>query len=259
MKKDGSISSASVKVSDVSYTYAGAIDALCGVSFKVERGKRTGLIGPNGAGKSTLFLCLLGLLPGFTGCIRVGELDVSSHGDLTELRRRVGLVFQDPDDQLFNPTVLEDVAFGPLNLGLSKEESAARSRESLKLVGVPAELFDRPPHRLSRGQKRRVAIAGILAMEPGLILLDEPTSDLDPRGRRGLADLLATLAPTMIIATHDLEFVLETCDNVVVMDAGEIVTSGEPRSIMSDREIMHSHGLEVPHSLTAHTVAHHNS
>ncbi|MFO8055713.1 MAG: ATP-binding cassette domain-containing protein [bacterium] len=259
MKHQLEISSAAVGVRYVSYTYPGAVDALFEVSFQVAAGSRTGLIGPNGAGKSTLLLCLLGLLPGFSGAIEVGGTKVLPDHDLTELRRRAGLVFQDPDDQLFNPTVLEDVAFGPLNLGFSQKESETRARESLSRVGVSQELFDRPPHRLSRGQKRRVAIAGVLAMEPSLLLLDEPTSDLDPRGRRELANLLADLPTTMIIASHDLEFVLESCDQVVVMDAGKTVARGLPPKIMSDRDCMHEHGLEVPHSLTAHSVPHHES
>jgi len=249
----------SVKVSSLSYTYPGAVSALSGVDFQVDAGVRKGLIGPNGAGKSTLFLCLLGLLPGFSGTVRVGGLQVRPEEDLTELRRRVGMVFQDPDDQLFNATVLEDAAFGPLNLGLSKEESLERARRSLEMTGVDADLFDRPPHRLSGGQKRRVAIAGVLAMEPSLILLDEPTSDLDPRGRRELAEILKSLPTTMIIASHDLEFVLQTAPEVIVMDHGKTVAGGAAKEVMSDRKLMEEHGLEVPHSLTSHVFSHHFS
>jgi len=245
-----------IKVEDLSYSYPGRISALRGISFEAGPGKRTGLIGPNGAGKSTLFLCILGLVEGFKGRIVVDGISVSDNKNLKELRRRAGLVFQDSEDQLFNPTVFEDVAFGPLNLGLDQEAAHERASFALQNTELSEELFTRPPHRLSAGQKRRAAIAGVLAMEPTVLLLDEPTSDLDPRGRNNLARLLSSLPQTMIIATHNLEFVLLTCPRVIVLDQGEIVADGPAREIMSDKEFMESHGLEKPHSLIPHQ--HHN-
>jgi len=245
-----------ITVSDLGFTYPGGIKALLGVSFRVEPGERAGLIGPNGSGKSTLLLCLLGLLPGASGAIEVDDMAVND-GNIQELRRRCGLVFQDPEDQLFNPTVLEDAAFGPMNLGLGREEALRRAEKALSDVGIDQRLFNRPPHRLSAGQKRRAAIAGVLAMDPAVILLDEPTSDLDPRGRKNLAVLLNKLPQTMIIASHDLEFVLQTCGSVIVMDNGKVEAGGEPREIMSDREFMERHGLEKPHSLVPHAERHH--
>ncbi len=242
----------SVEISGLSYSYPGGIMALEKVSLEARPGEKLGLIGPNGAGKSTLFLCILGLVEGFMGEVKVGGLSATEKRDLGRLRREVGLVFQDADDQLFNPTVIEDVAFGPLNLGLPKEDALQRSETALAQVGFPSELFERPPHMLSGGQKRRAAIAGILAMEPSVILLDEPTSDLDPRGRRNLARLLSSLPQTMLIASHDLEFVLMTCDRVALLNGGRKITEGETRVVMADEALMEENRLEKPHSLIAH-------
>ncbi len=243
---------AAIFVEGLVYSYPGGIPALRGVSFEVGAGERVGLIGPNGAGKSTLFLCLLGLLEGANGSARVAGIDVNGGKDMLELRRRTGLVFQDPDDQLFNPTVIEDAAFGPLNLGASEEEAVRRAGEALAGVGLPDELFSRPPHHLSAGQRRRVAMAGILAMEPEVILLDEPTSDLDPGGRKRLAGLLKSLPQAMMVASHDLEFVLSVCSRVLLLDSGVVAARGDPRDVMADVELMESHGLEKPHSLVPH-------
>lgn len=246
-KKKGTVS-----VQGLSYIYPGGISALGKISFEAGPGERVALIGPNGAGKSTMFLCMLGLVDGFSGSVVIDGISVGDGGDLKELRCRAGLVFQDPDDQLFNPTVLEDVAFGPLNLGLSQEDAMERAGSALNNMELPDDLFSRPPHRLSAGQKRRAAIAGILAMEPSVLLLDEPTSDLDPRGRINLAMLLCSLPQTMIIATHNLEFALLTCPRAIVIDNGQIIADGPAQKIMSDQDFMESHGLEKPHSLIPH-------
>jgi cobalt/nickel transport system ATP-binding protein len=252
MTGDKKTNRGSIAIRGISYFYPGRIPALDSVSFEVSPGEKVGLIGPNGAGKSTLLLCLPGLIEGFSGVIEIDGITVDHRENLKELRRRVGLVFQDNDDQLFNPTIIEDVAFGPLNLGLDREEAMDRSKNALTRVGLAEHMYSRPPHRVSGGQKRRAAIAGILAMEPSVLLLDEPTSDLDPRGINNLARLLNELPQTMIIATHNLEFVLLTCSRVVVLDEGKVITSGDPREVMADREFMESHGLEKPHSLVPH-------
>jgi len=195
---------------------------------------------------------MLGVLTGYRGGISVAGLSPSSDDQLRELRRRVGLVFQNCDDQLFNPTVIDDVAFGPLNLGLSRKDARGTAMNSLLRVGLPAELAQRPPHRLSNGQKRRVALAGILAMNPDVLLLDEPASDLDPRGRTELIELLVGLNHTQLIAGHDLELIRLTCRRVVIFDAGRIVADGETDTLLSDEKLMHRHGLYVPHSLKSH-------
>ena len=245
-----------VIVDGLTYSYPGNIRALDEISFNIGPGQKAGLIGPNGAGKSTIFLCLLGLVHDFTGSVEVAGIEVNGD-NLTELRRRTGLVFQDPEDQLFNPTIIEDVAFGPLNLGWKQEEAVETAKSSLAKVGFPEGLSDRAPQNLSAGQKRRAAIAGILAMQPEVVLLDEPTSDLDPRGRNRLSDLLKSLPQTMIIASHDLEFVLRTCEVAVLIDDGKVIVQGDPKEVMSDRELMEAHGLEKPHSLMPHNDRHH--
>jgi cobalt/nickel transport system ATP-binding protein len=252
MTGDKKTNRGSIAIRGVSYSYPGRIPALDSVSFEVSPGEKVGLIGPNGAGKSTLLLCLPGLIEGFSGVIEIDGITVDHGDNLKELRRRVGLVFQDNDDQLFNPTIIEDVAFGPLNLGLVREEALHKAKSALIKVDLPEPLYSRPPHRVSGGQKRRAAIAGILAMEPSVLLLDEPTSDLDPRGINNLARLLNALPQTMIIASHNLEFVLLTCSRVIVLDEGKIVAGGDPREVMADRVFMESHGLEKPHSLVPH-------
>jgi len=249
MSKTGAINGDLVLVRQLGFSYDGRVAALKGVSFSVSAGERLGLVGPNGAGKSTLFLCMTGVLRGFTGGIRVAGLSPADEGDLPELRRKVGLMFQSCDDQLFNPTVLEDVAFGPRNLGLSREEAVARAEKSLESVGLPPELYDRPPHKLSYGQKRRAALAGVLAMEPEILLLDEPGSDLDPKGKRDLIKLLDSLDKTLVISSHDLELVRRTCGRIIVLDGGKKVGEGPTDEVMGDAALMEGHGLEVPYSL----------
>lgn len=237
-------------VRDLRYSYPDGHEALRGLSFSLAPGERVALIGPNGAGKSTLLLHLNGLLPDRAAtepAITVDGLQLVA-ANLPEVRRRVGLLFQDPDDQLFCPTVWEDVAFGPQQLGVREPALSRLVRDSLAQVGL-AGFEERLPHHLSRGEKRRVCLAGLLACDARLLVLDEPTSDLDPRGRRELMALLTRLPVGQLIATHDLEFVVETCPRAIVLDGGRIVADGPSRELLDDEPLMLAHGLERPHIL----------
>jgi energy-coupling factor transporter ATP-binding protein EcfA2 len=239
-----------LEVRDLAYRYPDGSAALQGIRFEVAEGERVGLIGPNGAGKSTLLLHLNGLLPehpAATPAVHVFGTPVTEP-HLAAIRARVGLLFQDPDDQIFCPTVWEDVAFGPLQLGLQGAGLATRVERALEQVGLKG--FDeRLPHHLSRGEKRRVCLAGLLACEARLLALDEPTSDLDPRGRRELKSLLARLPVAQVIATHDLELVVELCPRVIVLDRGRVVAQGPTAEMLADEDLMLAHGLERPHIL----------
>ena len=239
-----------IVVRGLSYRYPDGHDALLDVSFTLAPGERVALIGPNGAGKSTLLLHLNGLLPDrppSTPAVTVDGLPVTEP-NLREIRRRIGLLFQDPDDQLFCPTVWEDVAFGPRQLGLREPALSRLVAESLAQVGL-AGFEERLPHHLSRGEKRRACLAGLLACDARALVLDEPTSDLDPRGRRELMALLARLPVAQLIATHDLEFVVEICPRTIVLDGGRIVADGPTRRLLDDEPLMLAHGLERPHIL----------
>jgi cobalt/nickel transport system ATP-binding protein len=245
-----------LRVNDLSYAYPGGQKALEGVSFEVAAGESVGLVGPNGAGKTTLFLCLSGVLSIPSGAANVAGLDPADRGQRRGLPAKVGIIFQDSDDQLFSTTVSDDVAFGPLNLGLTPAEVHQRVTEALKHVGLQG--FEaRVPFHLSGGEKRRVALAGVLAMRPEILLLDEPSSHLDPRGRRELIHLITGLSVTKILASHDLEFILETCRRAIVLDAGRVMADGPARTLLADAALMNAHGLEVPHSLTPHASPHH--
>jgi cobalt/nickel transport system ATP-binding protein len=227
----------------LAYAYPNGHGALRALDLDVAEGERVALLGPNGAGKTTFMLHLNGLLTG------AGELEVAGlrvgRDDVRELRGRVGLVFQDPDDQLFMPTVREDVAFGPLNLGLAREEAQARVEEALARVRM-AHAADRPPHALSMGERRRVAIATVLAMRPRLLVLDEPSANLDPRARRELVEVLAEVGGTLLVATHDLPLAAQLCDRAVVLDAGSIVADGPVGAILADAALLAEHDLELP-------------
>ena len=239
-----------IAVHGLSYRYPDGHDALLDVSFTLAPGERVALIGPNGAGKSTLLLHLNGLLPDrppSTPAVIVDGLPVTEP-NLREIRRRIGLLFQDPDDQLFCPTVWEDVAFGPRQLGLREPGLSRLVAESLAQVGL-AGFEERLPHHLSRGEKRRACLAGLLACDASALVLDEPTSDLDPRGRRELMTLLSRLPVTQLIATHDLELVVEICPRTIVLDGGRIVADGPTRRLLDDEPLMLAHGLERPHIL----------
>ncbi len=237
-----------IEVQQLRYAYPEGRLALDGLSFVVEPGGSVGLVGPNGAGKTTLFLCLAGVLPPRAGSVRVCGLDVRDPVQRRQLPQHVGIVFQDSDDQLFCATVGDDVAFGPLNLGLPEEEVRRRVAEALGRVGM-AGTEERVSLRLSGGEKRRIALAGVLAMRPEVLLLDEPSMFLDPRGRRELLGLLAGLGGTRVVASHDLEFVLESCGRVLLLDGGRVAADGPARQVLSDAALMEGHGLEVPWSL----------
>jgi cobalt/nickel transport system ATP-binding protein len=237
-----------IRVEQLSYVYPGGVTALDRVSFSVSAGESIGLVGPNGAGKTTLFLCLSGVLAVKPGMIQLAGLDPARASERRRLPTKVGIVFQNSDDQLFNTTVFDDVAFGPLNLGLSAEEVRQRVAEALGRVGLTG-LEQRVPYHLSGGEKRRAALAGVLAMRPEVLLLDEPSMYLDPRGRRELIRLLNGLAVTKVIASHDLMLIGETCQRVLVLDRGKLAAEGPTRAILNDAVLMEAHGLEVPPGL----------
>ena len=242
--------SAAIQVANLSYRYHDGTEALRGVSFSVAQGECVGLLGPNGSGKSTVLLHLNGLLPeklGWNGTVQILGQPVTPD-NIDTVRRQVGLVFQDPDDQLFCPSVEEDVAFGPQQLGLSEVEVGARVQKALAQAGL-AGFGHRATHHLSHGEKRRACLAGVLACEPTVLVLDEPTSDLDPRGRREFKALLRQIPATKVIATHDLELVVEMCSRAIVLDRGVVVAEGSVAELLNDEELMLAHGLERPHIL----------
>ncbi len=234
----------SLEVHDLAFAYPDGHQALYGVNLTVARGERVAVLGPNGAGKTTFVLHLNGILTAGRGSVRVADLPVGKD-TVQEIRRRVGIVFQDPDDQLFMPTVREDVAFGPANLGMRGAELRARVDEALERVGM-LSLADRPPHHLSYGQRRRVAVATVLAMEPEILVLDEPSSNLDPASRRELAEILLDLQVTTMMVTHDLPYALELCPRSVILDGGVIAADGSTSALLADAELMRSHRLELP-------------
>ncbi|WPB91324.1 energy-coupling factor ABC transporter ATP-binding protein [Streptomyces malaysiensis] len=242
----------SLQVSGLAYAYPDGHQALFGVDLTVARGERVALLGPNGAGKTTLVLHLNGILTAGAGTVTVAGLPVAK-AHLAEIRRRVGIVFQDPDDQLFMPTVREDVAFGPAAGGLRGAELEDRVRRALERVGM-AEFADRPPHHLSFGQRRRVAVATVLAMEPEILVLDEPSSNLDPASRRELADILRSLEVTVLMVTHDLPYALELCPRSVVLSGGVIAADGGTQELLCDEELMREHRLELPFGFDPRSV-----
>jgi len=239
-----------IQVRDLKYRYHDGTEALRGASFTVAAGECVGLLGPNGSGKSTLLLHLNGILPDHPA----PDSPVLIHGQsivpdtIERIRRQVGLLFQDPDDQLFCATVQEDVAFGPRQLGLDEAAVNERVHKALGQAGL-AGYGHRATHHLSQGEKRRVCLAGVLACEPSILVLDEPTSDLDPRGRREFKALLRQIPATKLIATHDLELVVELCSRAIVLDRGLVVADGSTAALLNDEPLMLAHGLERPHIL----------
>ena len=233
-----------VEIRDLTFAYPDGHPALERVNLTIERGERVAVLGPNGAGKTTLVLHLNGIHTATSGEVFISGLPVAKP-QLKEIRRRVGIVFQDPDDQLFMPTVRDDVAFGPANLGLRGDELDQRVGEALAAVGM-ADCADRPPHHLSFGQRRRVAAATVLAMRPDLLVLDEPSSNLDPAARREFADIVRSLDMTTLMVTHDLPYALELCERAVILDHGRIVADGPTRDLLVDDDLMRSHRLELP-------------
>jgi cobalt/nickel transport system ATP-binding protein len=235
---------AAVHVQGLVYSYPDGSHALRGVDLDITAGERVAVLGPNGAGKTTLILHLNGMLLPQAGDVAIGGLPVTK-ANFKEIRRRVGVVFQDPDDQLFMPTVRDDVAFGPANLGLAGDAVEARVHAALDAVGMDGA-GGRPPHHLSFGQRRRVALATVLAMDPQILVLDEPTSNLDPAARRDLADILVTLPVTAIIVTHDLPYALELCPRSVILNDGVIVADAPTADLLGDAELMAANRLELP-------------
>ena len=232
----------------LSHRYACGRVALDDVSFALGAGECAAIVGPNGAGKTTLFLRLCGVLAGKPGQVSVSGLDPAVPEHRKKLPEVVGVVFQNPDDQLFSPTVEEDVAFGPLNMGATVDEAKVRVAEALAAVGLPGA-GERVPLQLSGGEKRRAALAGVLAMRPSVLLLDEPSMFLDPRGRRELIATVRALPGTKLIATHDLDLVLDTCPRTLVLAAGKLAADGPTETLLADVDLMEKHGLEVPYRL----------
>ena len=233
-----------LEVRDLVFHYPDGSAAIRGLDLEVRRGERVALLGPNGAGKTTLALHLVGIHRPEQGALQVAGLPLRDD-TLREIRRRVGLVFQDPDDQLFMPSVREDVAFGPQNLGLRGPELEDEVASALAAVGC-SSLADRAPHHLSGGERRRVAVATVLAMRPELLVLDEPTSGLDPSGRRELFGVLSSLAVTQLVITHDLPFALELCPRSVILNRGQVVADGPTAEILADTALLTANRLELP-------------
>jgi cobalt/nickel transport system ATP-binding protein len=236
-----------IELTGVRFTYPDGTRALDGVDLTVGEGESVALLGPNGAGKSTLLLHLNGILRATAGEVVVEGATIDD-GTVRGVRSRIGMVFQDPDDQLFMTTLYDDVAFGPLNMGLPGDEVDARVHEALHAVGLAQEA-SRPGQHLSFGQRKRAAIATVLAMRPGVLVLDEPTSNLDPRARREMIALLAGLPATKVVATHDMDMALRLCGRAVIVDGGRIVADGPADVVMADRALLEAHGLEVPAAL----------
>lgn len=243
-----------ILIRDLSFSYPDGRQALRGIDLTVRKGEKVALVGPNGAGKSTFLLHLNGLLRG-DGLVEVMGREAQER-HLRWIRSRVGMVFQHPDDQLFSPTVFDDVAFGPLYAGLPEDEVRGRVQWALEQVALQ-DYADRAPHHLSLGERKRAAIATVLSMRPEILALDEPTGGLDPRTRRRLTDLLRHLPQTMLLATHDMNLAAEICGRAVILDKGQVVGDGAVEDLLVDEELLEAHGLEMPHVLVPHAEPHH--
>ncbi len=240
----GTAGPAWVDVRDLVFTYPDGFEALKGITFQLAQGEKAALIGPNGAGKSTLMLHLNGINSPASGSVSVGGMAVSRE-NIGRIRAEVGLVFQDPDDQLFSPTVYEDVAFGPIHMGMAKDDVDRRVTDALAAVGLPG-FEQRQPFHLSIGQRKRAALATVLSMSPSVLVLDEPSAGLDPRGRRELINLLRGLEQTMLVSTHDMKLVAEVFPRTLIVDEGLLVADGVTADILADGALLERHGLEQP-------------
>ena len=239
-----------LEISNLTYEYPDGYKALNEISFDLEEGDSLGILGPNGAGKTTLILHLNGILGEMNGSIKLNNLEFVED-NLAEIRKTVGVVFQDPDDQLFMPTVLEDVMFGPKNFGFSEEASRENAEEALKMVGMN-DYQEKAPHHLSFGQKRKVAIASVLASKPQLLVLDEPSSNLDPSSRRELIDILLSLEISIVLVTHDLPMALEICPKSIVVNSGLITENGKTKDLLTNNKVMKENRLELPYGFALH-------
>lgn len=237
----------SLEIKNLAFAYPDGNQALFGVNLTIQKGERVALLGPNGAGKTTLVLHLNGIHETQQGEVLIAgtKVDNENKETLKLIRSKVGIVFQDPDDQLFMPTVEEDVAFGPYNMGLRDDDLEKVVDESLNAVGM-LEYKDRPPHHLSFGQRRRVAVATVLAMKPEILILDEPSSNLDPASRRELAEILEKLNITVLMVTHDLPYAYELCERSVILSKGKIVADDLTKNILGNQELLNNNRLELP-------------
>ena len=239
-----------LEISNLTYEYPDGYKALNEISFDLEEGDSLGILGPNGAGKTTLILHLNGILGELDGSIKLNNVEFVED-NLAEIRKTVGVVFQDPDDQLFMPTVLEDVMFGPKNFGFSEAASRENAEEALKMVGMN-DYQEKAPHHLSFGQKRKVAIASVLASKPQLLVLDEPSSNLDPSSRRELIDILLSLEISIVLVTHDLPMALEICPKSIVVNSGLITENGKTKDLLTNNKVMKENRLELPYGFALH-------
>ena len=239
-----------LNINNLSFEYPDGHEALKNINLNLSNGERLGVLGPNGAGKTTLILHLNGILGELKGNIQLNQVSYTED-NISKIRKSVGLVFQDPDDQLFMPTVLEDVMFGPKNFGFSEEQVKANSMKALEQVKM-LEFIDKPPHHLSFGQKRKIAIASVLASEPELLVLDEPSSNLDPASRRELIDILKNLKVSIILVTHDLPMALEICNRSIILNNGQITADADTYKILKDSKVMEENRLELPFGFALH-------
>ncbi len=239
-----------LNINNLSFEYPDGHEALKNINLNLSNGERLGVLGPNGAGKTTLILHLNGILGELKGNIQLSQVSYTED-NISKIRKSVGLVFQDPDDQLFMPTVLEDVMFGPKNFGFSEEQVEANSMKALEQVKM-LEFTDKPPHHLSFGQKRKIAIASVLASEPELLVLDEPSSNLDPASRRELIDILKNLKVSIILVTHDLPMALEICNRSIILNNGQITADADTYKILKDSKVMEENRLELPFGFALH-------
>ncbi len=242
-----------VELKNIYFNYPDGTETLRGISFRIVHGEAVGIVGANGAGKSTLLMHMNGYLIPSQGTVTIGDLQLNKK-TRPEIRKKVGLVFQNPDDQLFMPTVQDDIAFGPLNQGVVYEKVLERVNDALKTVGC-LELKDKPPHHLSVGQKSAVAIASIIAMQPDILVMDEPASNLDPKSRRYLINLLKNFRHTKILASHDLDLILDVCTRCIVIKEGRVMADGPAYLILSDKNLLEANNLELPLSLQKQSIS----